>query len=411
MFESEHITATNPTGHEFTDRYRSALLNAFGPPQRVLVRGEGARVWDADGTEYLDLLAGIAVNALGHAHPALVAAVQQQAESIIHVSNFFATPPQIELAETLLRLAQAPDGSGVFFANSGAEANEAALKLARLTGRPRVIALEDSFHGRTLGSLSLTWKKAYREPFEPLPGGVEFLPAGDTEALARALAPGDVAAVFAEPIQGEAGVVPLETEYLLAARRLTREHGTLLVLDEVQTGMARTGHWFAHQRIDGLQPDVMTLAKGLGGGVPIGAVIACSSTARALLQPGQHGTTFGGNPLAAAAALAVIRTIADDGLLEHAQQMGELIERAVTALHDPRLVAVRGAGLLRGIALRDPRAAAVAAVALDAGYIVNAPNPTTIRLAPPLIIQESQLRGFIAALPGLLDAAAARGEN
>lgn len=411
MSEIEHAMAANPTGHEFTDRYRSALLNAFGPPQRVLVRGEGARVWDADGTEYLDLLAGIAVNALGHAHPALVAAVQQQAESIIHVSNFFATPPQIELAETLLHLAQAPDGSGVFFANSGAEANEAALKLARLTGRPRVIALEDSFHGRTLGSLSLTWKQAYREPFEPLPGGVEFLPAGDTEALARALAPGDVAAVFAEPIQGEAGVVPLGTDYLLDARRLTREHGTLLVLDEVQTGMARTGHWFAHQRIDGLQPDVMTLAKGLAGGVPIGAVIAFGSTARALLHPGQHGTTFGGNPLAAAAALAVIRTIADDGLLEHAQQMGELIERAVTALHDPRLVAVRGAGLLRGIALRDPVAVALAAVALEAGYIVNAPNPTTIRLAPPLIIEESQLRGFIAALPGLLDAAAARGEN
>lgn len=411
MSEIEHAMATNPTGHEFTDRYRSALLNAFGPPQRVLVRGEGARVWDADGTEYLDLLAGIAVNALGHAHPALVAAVQQQVESIIHVSNFFATPPQIELAETLLRLAQAPDGSGVFFANSGAEANEAALKLARLTGRPRVIALEDSFHGRTLGSLSLTWKKAYREPFEPLPGGVEFLPAGDIDALARTLAPGDVAAVFAEPIQGEAGVVPLGTDYLLAARRLTREHSTLLVLDEVQTGMARTGHWFAHQAIDGLQPDVVTLAKGLGGGVPIGAVIACGSTARALLQPGQHGTTFGGNPLAAAAALAVIRTIADDGLCEHAQQMGEVIERAVTALHDPRLVAVRGAGLLRGIALRDPVAAAVAAAALEEGYIVNAPNPTTIRLAPPLIIEESQLRGFIAALPGLLDAAAARGEN
>lgn len=391
------------TGARLTDRYGRALLNAFGTPQRVLVRGEGARVWDADGAEYLDLLAGIAVNALGHAHPAFLAALQQQAAQVAHVSNVFATPPQIELAETLLRLAGAPEGSGVFFANSGTEANEAAFKLARLTGRPRIIALEGSFHGRTLGALALTSKAAFRDPFEPLPGGVEFLPAGDLEAMRSALAAGDVAAVFAEPIQGEAGVLPLEHEYLRGLRELTREHGTLLVLDEVQTGVARTGNWFAHQAVEGLQPDVMTLAKGLGGGFPIGAVIAFGPTVRGLLSPGQHGTTFGGNPLAAAAALAVLGTIAEDDLLGNARRVGEALAAAVTSLGDPRILGERGAGLLRGVALRDAVAPALAAAALDAGFIVNAPNPTTIRLAPPLIITVEQIQSFVRALPGLLD--------
>ncbi|GAB2549955.1 acetylornithine transaminase [Brachybacterium huguangmaarense] len=399
-------------GNTLAERYADALIPVFGTPQRVLVRGEGVHVWDDRGACYLDLLAGIAVNTLGHGHPALVGAITKQTESLAHVSNFFATEPQIELAELLLRLANAPAGSGVFFANSGTEANEAAFKLARRHGgaeRPRIIALEGSFHGRTMGALAMTSKAAYREPFAPLPGGVEFLPAGDVDALEAALAPGDVAAVVAEPIQGEAGVVPLAPEYLRALRRATRETGTLLILDEVQTGIARTGHWFAHQGVDGdgedLRPDAMTLAKGLGGGFPIGALIAFGPEVRGLLTAGQHGTTFGGNPLGAAVALAVLGTIREDGLLEAARDLGEHLVAGVGALGDPRITEVRGAGLLRGIGLADPIAPQLAAAALEAGFLVNAPNPTTIRLAPPLVITADQLDTFIAALPGLLDRA------
>lgn len=391
---------------EIADRYATAMIPVFGTPQRVLVRGEGVHVWDDQGRCYLDLLAGIAVNALGHAHPALVAAMTKQAETLAHVSNFFASAPQVELAEKLLRLAEAPAGSGVFFANSGTEANEAAVKIARRTGRPRILALEQAFHGRTLGALALTHKEAYRAPFEPLPGGVEWIPAGDVEALRAALAPGDVAAVFAEPIQGEAGVLPLSPDYLLALRELTRAHGTLLVLDEVQTGIGRTGRWFAHQAVPGVLPDVMTLAKGLGGGFPIGATIAFGPQVRGLLGAGQHGTTFGGNPLGAAAALAVLGTIEEEGLLEHVQEVGEELVRAVEELGDPRVLGVRGAGLLRGVELAEPIAPQVVRAALEAGFILNATNPTTLRLAPPLIITAEQLTGFVTALPALLDRAA-----
>ncbi|WP_114854676.1 acetylornithine transaminase [Brachybacterium sp. YJGR34] len=401
--------AQSTTGLE--DRYRDALLPVFGTPQRVLARGEGTRVWDTDGKEYLDLLAGIAVNALGHAHPALLSAVTKQAETLGHVSNFFASAPQIELAEKLLDLARAPEGSGVFFANSGTEANEAAFKIARRTGRPRILALRNSFHGRTMGALALTSKEAYRAPFEPLPGGVEFLEVGDVPALEAALAPGDVAAVFAEPIQGEAGVRPLGEDYLLALRRLTREHGTLLVLDEVQTGVGRTGDWFAHQAVPGLQPDVMTLAKGLGGGFPLGAVISYGPAVHDLLQPGQHGTTFGGNPLAAAAGLAVLGTIREDALLEHVRSVGDRFARDVLALGDDRIEEVRGRGLLLGIGLRAPIAKQVVAAALEEGFILNAPDERTLRLAPPLIITEQDLGTFRDALPALLEAAAAEGEN
>ena len=404
---SEQSARTRHTAQDLPDRYREALLPVFGTPQRVLARGEGCRVWDTAGTEYLDLLGGIAVNTLGHAHPAILSALSTQAQTLGHVSNFFATIPQIELAERLLQLAEAPTGSGVFFANSGSEANEAAFKIARRTGRPRVLALVDSFHGRTMGALALTSKEAYRAPFEPLPGGVEFLPAGDEQALADALAPGDVAAVFAEPIQGEAGVRPLSADYLRALRRLTREHGTLLILDEVQTGMGRTGNWFAHQAVPDVQPDVMTLAKGLGGGFPIGAVIAFGATTHDLLRPGQHGTTFGGNPLAAAVGLAVIGTMIDEELLQHTRRVGDQLAQAITALADPRLSGVRGEGLLRGIALTEPIAPAVVTAALEAGFILNAPEPSTLRLAPPLIITEAELATFTAALPGLIDAAAA----
>ena len=396
------------TAGDLDQRYGAALLPVFGAPQKVLARGTGVHVWDTDGKQYLDLLAGIAVNSLGHAHPALLAAITKQAETLGHVSNFFASAPQIELAEKLLELAQAPEGSGVFFANSGAEANEAAFKIARRTGRPRILALTSSFHGRTMGALALTSKEAYRAPFEPLPGGVEFLEAGDEQALEAALAPGDVAAVFAEPIQGEAGVRPLGEDYLRALRRLTREHGTLLVLDEVQTGVGRTGRWFAHQAIEGLQPDVMTLAKGLGGGFPVGAVVCFGPEAHDLLQPGQHGTTFGGNPLASAAGLAVLGTILEDGLLEHVRTVGEGFTREVLALGHPLIAGVRGQGLLLGIALSEPLAKPLAAAALEAGFIVNAPDESTLRLAPPLIITDTELATFTATLPGLLDAVAAR---
>ncbi|MGO1684578.1 MAG: acetylornithine transaminase [Brachybacterium sp.] len=396
---------------ELAQRYGEALLPVFGRPQKVLARGEGVHVWDTDGKQYLDLLAGIAVNALGHAHPALLSAITKQAETLGHVSNFFASAPQIELAEKLLELSAAPGGSGVFFANSGTEANEAAFKIARRTGRPRILALTNSFHGRTMGALAITSKEAYRTPFEPLPGGVEFIAAGDERALAEALAPGDVAAVFAEPIQGEAGVRALSHDYLRALRRLTREHGTLLILDEVQTGMGRTGHWFAHQAVEGLQPDVMTLAKGLGGGFPIGAVISYGPEVHDLLQPGQHGTTFGGNPLASAAALAVVGTILEDGLLAHVRDVGEELTREILALEHPLIQEVRGTGLLLGIGLNAPIATQLVAAALEAGFIVNAPDASTLRLAPPLVITPAPLATFTAALPALLEAAAPEGEN
>lgn len=399
--------AGTPDAQELAGRYSRSMIGVFGTPQRVLVRGEGTHVWDADGKEYLDLLGGIAVNALGHAHPDVVAALTKQAGTLVHVSNFFATPTQIELAERLLQLAKAPEGSGVFFTNSGTESNEAAFKIARRTGRPRILALEKSFHGRTMGALALTHKEAYRAPFEPLPGGVEFLPAGDTAALEAALAPGDVAALVLEPIQGEAGVLPLTEEYLRAARELTARHGALLILDEVQTGVGRTGEWFAHQAIGGLQPDVMTLAKGLGGGFPIGAVLTFGEHATGLLSPGQHGTTFGGNPLGAAVSLAVLGTLAEDGLLEKARTLGTQLQARILELagRDPRITGVRGAGLLQGITLAAPIAPQVVAAALEHGFILNAANPSTLRLAPPLIITDEELGSFVEALPALLDAA------
>lgn len=402
---SEQSTATG--AEELAQRYSRSLIGVFGAPQRVLVRGEGVHVWDADGTCYLDLLGGIAVNALGHAHPDVVAALGKQAETLGHVSNFFATPTQIELAERLLQLAQAPEGSGVFFTNSGTESNEAAFKIARRTGRPRIIALERSFHGRTMGALALTHKEAYRAPFEPLPGGVEFLPAEDLPALEAALVTGDVAAVVLEPIQGEAGVIPLTEAYLRGVRELTAAHGTLMVLDEVQTGIGRTGEWFAHQRFEGIVPDVMTLAKGLGGGFPIGAVVTFGEHASTLLSPGQHGTTFGGNPLGAAVSLAVLGTLAEEDLLTAARTLGAQItaEVAELAARDPRVEGSRGAGLLQGIALAAPIAPQVVTAALEAGFIVNAANPSTIRLAPPLVVTGEQLTSFLTALPALLDRA------
>lgn len=382
---------------EWTSRYGQALMNTFGPPRRVLVRGEGAYVWDADGRRYLDLLGGIAVNALGHAHPTLTAAIAAQLGTLGQVSNFFATPTQVALAERLLELSGAPAGSRVFLSNSGSEANEAALKMARRTGRPRVLALEGAFHGRTMGALAMTHKAAYREPFEPLPGGVEFLPFGDVDALTRAMGP-DVAAIVAEPVQGEAGVRPLPPGYLPHARRLADEHGALLVLDEVQTGVGRTGEWFAHQRPEiggGVLPDVITLAKGLGGGFPVGAVIGLGERAGSILGPGQHGTTFGGNPVAAAAALTTLGVIERDGLLAHVRATGEQLCAALADV--PCVREVRAVGLLVAIELTRP-SAPVADLALEAGFVVNAVTPTALRLAPPLIVTWEQLRTFVDML-------------
>jgi len=385
----------------YLDRYAHSLMGVFGRPKAVLTRGEGCYVWDADGKRYLDLLSGIAVNSLGHGHPAVVDAISGQAAALIHVSNFFASPPQIELAERLLAVAGAPDGSAVFFANSGTEAIEAAIKLSRRTGRTKLIAAEGSFHGRSTGALALTHKHAYREPFAPLIPSVTHIPLNDESAL-RAAVTADVAAVFLEPIQGEAGVVAAEPAYLQLARELTTATGALLILDEVQTGVGRTGTWFAFQQA-GVVPDAITVAKGLAGGVPIGALVTFGPEVSGLLTPGQHGSTFGGNPLAAAAGLAVLETIEKDGLLAHATSVGNHLSDSVAALGHPLISGVRGAGLLRAIVLSADVASVVAERALEAGFIINAPTPNALRLAPPLVVTDAQIDSFVATLPDLLD--------
>jgi len=386
-------------GSDLLHRYSGAMVQVFGQPQLVLASGHGCWVTDVDGKRYLDLLSGIAVNALGHGHPALVQAVAKQAEQAIHISNFFTSEPAILLAERLLTLANAPAGSGVFFANSGAEAIEAAIKLSRRTGRKRIVALEGSFHGRTTGALALTHKPAYREPFEPLIPEVTFVPPGDEEALREAVDE-TTAALVIEPIQGEAGVRELTAEYLRLARELTSRHGALLVLDEIQTGIGRTGHWFAHQAA-GIIPDAMTLAKGLGGGVPIGALVTFGGEVSTLLGAGQHGTTFGGNPLACAAGLAVLDTIEREDLLGNARTVGAMLD----SLTLDGVSATRGRGLLRAIELSGIPAPAAMAAAREAGFIVNAVTPTALRLTPPLILTEAELQGFIDALPAILETA------
>lgn len=392
-------------GESLLARYRGSLLGVFGQPQRVLVRGSGAAVWDADGREYLDLLAGIAVNALGHAHPLITSAVARQAATLGHISNFFTSPTQIALAEKLLQLAKAPSGSKVFFTNSGTESNEAAFKLARRHGgseRPRIIALEEGFHGRSMGALALTWKPAHREPFEPLPGGVEWVAAGDVAALREAVDE-TVAAVVLEPVQGEAGVRGFDPGYLTAVREITREAGALLIIDEVQTGVGRTGEWFASGDVE---PDAMTLAKGLGGGFPIGAMVTFGEQVSALLRPGEHGTTFGGSPLSTAAALATIHGIESESLLTNVQ---EVSHRATQAIGELEFVTeVRAHGLLIGVDVGAPDEAlapAMVARALEAGFIINAPGPRTLRLAPPLNITCDQMMRFVEALPDIHRAA------
>ncbi len=382
-------------------QYQHAVMNTFGTPKRVFVRGEGCYLWDADGTRYLDLLSGLAVNALGHAHPAVLSAITAQLATLGHVSNFFATPAQVKLAERLTAMVGGEDPR-VFFTNSGTEANEAAFKITRMTGRTRIVACEGAFHGRSMGALAITHNPRYRLPFEPLPGEVTFVPYGDADALATAV-DDSVAAVVLEPIQGENGVVVPPAGYLAQARRICDAAGALLWIDEVQTGMGRCGSWIVHVD-EGVTADVVTLAKGLGNGFPVGACVAAGPAAR-LLGPGSHGSTFGGNPVAAIAGLAVIGVIERDGLLERARVLGERLADAITGSGHALVTGVRGRGLLRGVTLSAPLAPAVADLALGAGFIVNAPRPDVLRVAPPLVVTPAQLDTFVAALPGLLDQA------
>lgn len=381
---------------ELGSRYGAVMMNAFGAPRRIFARGEGIHLWDADGNRYVDLLAGIAVNALGHGHPAVVAAVTGQLKTLGHISNFFASEPQIRLAE---RLSAAAGGGRVFLANSGAEANEAAFKLSRLTGRTRLVAMEGSFHGRTMGALAVTHTEKYRKPFEPLPGEVTFVPFGDAGALDAAVDE-TVAAVVVEPVQGESGVIPAPEGYLAAARELTTRAGTLLWIDEVQTGIGRCGELLL-SRSHGVTADLVTVAKGLGNGFPIGACIATGSAAD-LLTPGGHGSTFGGNPVAAAAGNAVLDVLGG-GLLEDVRRIGEWFASEITGLGCPEIAGVRGAGLLRGIVLTQEVAPQVVELALSEGWVLNAPRPDVLRVAPPLIITEADLAPFVTALPGWLE--------
>ena len=398
-------TPQGPQSSQWADRYDRVHMQVFGRPGRVMDHGQGAWIWDLDGNRYLDMMAGIAVNALGYAHPAWNKALAEQAGKMAHISNFFASQPQIELAERLLDLAQAPEGSRVFFANSGTEANEAAIKLARLHGARmgghpgRILSLTHSFHGRSMGSLSLTWKPAIREPFQPLVSGMGFLPAEDGEAMEEAFGQGEtsgepVAAVILELIQGEAGVLPLSPDYVRQVRELCTRHGALMILDEVQTGMGRTGHWFAFQDQSlsgGASPDVLTFAKGVAGGFPMGGMITFGPEPSGLLTPGMHGSTFGGNPLGSALALTTLKTIQREGLLEQARQMGERLRAGLADCGNPLYGQVRGRGLLDAVQLRAPCAGDLASWALDHGLIVNAVAPDALRLAPPLIIQADQI--------------------
>jgi acetylornithine/N-succinyldiaminopimelate aminotransferase len=389
-------------------RWSAVMMDNYGLPPVALASGDGAVVTDVDGKSYLDLLGGIAVNVLGHRHPAVIEAVTRQMSTLGHTSNLYAAEPGIALAEALVGLLGCEAETRVFFCNSGTEANELAFKLSRLTGRTKLVAAQEAFHGRTMGSLALTGQPAKQAPFAPLPGDVTHVPYGDTDALVAAVGD-DTAAVFLEPIMGESGVIVPPDGYLAAARDVTARHGALLVLDEVQTGMGRTGTFFAHQH-DGIAPDVVTLAKGLGGGLPIGACLAVGPAAR-LLTPGLHGSTFGGNPICAAAALAVLRVLASEDLVRRAEVLGKTLHQGIESLGHPLIGQVRGRGLLCGVVLSAPAAKDAEIASRAAGFLVNAAASNVIRLAPPLIITEHQIDTFVTALPGILDLAAAGGEE
>ncbi len=384
-------------------RFEAAMMPNYGIPPLALARGQGCRVWDADGNQYLDLIAGIAVSALGHAHPAIVAAVTAQVGKLAHTSNLFVHEPGVALAERLLALLAA-DGR-VFFCNSGAEANEAAIKLVRRkqgSGRPVIVAAEHSFHGRTMGSLAITGKESIREPFGPFGLDVRFVPYGEAAALARAV-DRDVAAVFLEPTQGEGGVIPAPAGYLRAARQACDAAGALLVLDEIQSGIGRTGAWFAYQQ-EQVLPDVLTLAKGLGGGLPIGACVGFGDCGSAL-RKGDHGSTFGANPVACAAALAVLEVIESENVLGNVKAVGDTLAGGIAAIGHPLLKGVRGSGLWLAAVLTADKAPAVNAAAQAHGFLVNAVQPDAVRLAPPLILSQQEAQEFLDAFPAILSAA------
>jgi acetylornithine aminotransferase len=392
---------TGEATRALAQRWDAVMARNYGTPSLSLVRGEGCRVWDADGRDYLDLVAGIAVSSLGHAHPAIVDAVSAQVRRIAHTSNLYLNEPGIALAERLADILGVA-GTRVFLCNDGTTANEAAIKTVRraLPGRTRFIAAERSFHGRSLGALALTGKAAAREPFAPFGLDVTFVPYGDADALTQAV-DDSTAAVFLEPTLGEAGVVPPPAGYLAHARALCDNAGALLVLDEVQAGVGRTGRWFGHQH-EGVAPDIVTLAKGLGGGLPIGACLATGIAAEAL-QKGDHGSTFGGNPVSCAAALAVLDTIEKDGLLEHVTELGATWRDALRAAGADQVKAVRGRGLWLALVLDNP--VGVEAAARQAGFIVNAIAPDAVRLAPPLILTDDEATTFVDALPAILRSA------
>lgn len=390
---------------DLTGRWETALMRNYGTPPLELVSGRGATLTAADGREYLDLLAGIAVNSLGHAHPAVVEAVCRQIGELGHVSNLYVQPVVVELAERLEALLDVEQPVRAFFCNSGAEANEAAFKIARRTGRSRILAAENGFHGRTMGALAMTGQPTKRAPFEPMPSGVEYFPYGDIASLRTLIeqAPADTAAVILEPLQGEGGVVEPPEGFLADVRALCTEHGVLMIVDEVQTGIGRTGAMFATRKA-GVVPDVITLAKGLGGGLPIGACLGIGAAGE-LLTAGQHGTTFGGNPVACAAALAVLDTMESEDLIAHVDRLGKLLAAEIECLDHPLVDHVRGRGLLLGMVLTASRAKEVEVAARDVGFLVGAAGPDVIRLAPPLVLTEEQVARFVSALPAILDTA------
>src|SRR5215217_5673725 len=376
------------------------MMGNYRTPPVALDHGAGSTVWDVDGREYTDLLGGIATTILGHAHPKVVEAITAQAQTLGHVSNLAMHEPGLTLAERLLDLVGRP--GRVFFCNSGAEANEAAFKISRLTGRSEVVTAEGSFHGRTMGALALTGQPGKAEAFAPLPGGVRYVPYGDADALGSTV--GDATAmVLLEPMLGEGGVLPAPAGYLSAAAAAASGAGALFGVDEVQTGMGRTGSWFMHQA-DGVTPDVITLAKALGGGLPMGALLAFGDAAD-LLTAGSHGSTFGGNPIAAAAALAVLDTVRDEGLLERAKELEHRFTSGIEALSHPGVSGVRGRGALLGVVLTAEVAPALEEHLRTAGFLTNAVAPDVLRLAPPLVLSDAQIDAFVAALPAALDTA------
>ena len=387
---------------ELAARWSAVMMGNYTTPPVALARGAGATVWDVDGREYTDLLGGIATTILGHAHPKVVEAITTQAQTLGHVSNLAMHEPGVRLAERLLELAGRP--GRVFFCNSGAEANEAAFKISRLTGRPEVVTALGSFHGRTMGALALTGQPGKAGAFAPLPGGVQFVPYGDVDAV-RAAVGERTAMVLLEPMLGEGGVLPAPPGYLAAAEAAAHAAGALFAVDEVQTGTGRTGYWFAHQA-EGLQPDVITLAKALGGGLPMGATLAFGDAAE-LMTAGAHGSTFGGNPIAAAAALAVLDTIRDEGLLERAKEIEHRFTAGIEGLGHPGVSGVRGRGALLGVVLTAPVAGVLEARLRAAGFLTNAVAADVVRLAPPLVLTDAQIDSFLAALPAALDTALA----